>query len=229
MRILLVEDDDLIADVVKQGLERAQYQVSVAPDGDTGLKMAQEGTFALIILDIMLPGMNGWMVCETLRRTRNRLPILMLTALDNLDERVMGLELGADDYLAKPFDFPELLARVRALLRRDKIHKTRIIEVADLQLDTGLRRVSRLGKEISLTRNEYLLLEALVSHEGVTLTREYIQETVWMNDDSGSNTVAVCIGQLRKKIDEGYRIKLIQTVHGIGYTLRRPESAEDAA
>src|SRR5262245_43108740 len=146
MRILLIEDDEVIAERVKAGLEKARYAVEVAPDGETGLEMAQNGPYALLILDLMLPRRDGWSVCEALRRGRDPVPILMLTARDGVEERIRGLEIGADDYLPKPFDFNELLARVRALLRRDKLHKSRVIRIADLEIDTSARRVRRGGR-----------------------------------------------------------------------------------
>lgn len=225
MRILLVEDDDAIAEMIAGGLAEDHYTVEVANDGKAGYRQASENHYALIVLDLMLPGMNGWEICETLRTSGNQTPILMLTARDAVSDRVRGLELGADDYLPKPFHFAELRARVQALLRRDRIHKSRVIRVADLMIDTGLRRVSRAGHEVLLTPREYALLEALASHEGQVLTREIIQERIWMDDDSYSNTVDVRIGGLRRKIDADYSVKLIQTVHGVGYTLRRPPEA----
>jgi two-component system copper resistance phosphate regulon response regulator CusR len=224
MRILLIEDEAGIAKVIKRGLEQAHFLVQTAPDGVTGLEMALDGEYAVILLDLMLPGMDGWRVCEELRTRRCRTPILMLTARGAVAERVRGLELGADDYLPKPFDFTELLARVQALLRRDRIHKTRVIRIADLEIDTGLHRVTRAGQEISLSPREYLLLEALASREGQPLTREMIQERVWMDEESYSNTVDVYIGLLRKKIDTDHEVRLIQTVRGLGYVLRRPQS-----
>jgi DNA-binding response OmpR family regulator len=227
MRILLIEDEAAIAKVIKRGLEQEKYTVSVAGEGNQGLAMAQESEYALIILDLMLPGIDGWTICEELRSLRYRTPILMLTARGEVADRVRGLELGADDYLTKPFDFTELLARVRALLRRDRIHKARIIRIADLEIDTGTRQVTRAGREIALSQREYLLLEALAAREGQTLTRELIQEQVWMDEESLSNTVDVYIGLLRKKIDADYPDKLIHTVRGLGYVLRRPTS-EDA-
>ena len=226
MKILVVEDEAAIARVVRRGLEQANYQVDIAENGLDGLRLATEGNYVLVILDIMLPGMDGMRICEELRLRRSQVPILMLTARGGIEERVRGLETGADDYLPKPFDFTELLARVRALLRRDKIHRTRVIRVADLTIDTAGRRVSRGGTDIPLSHREYELLEALAAREGQVLTREVIQERVWMDDDSFSNTVDVYIGMLRKKIDAGQSVRLIQTVRGVGYALRRPEEGE---
>jgi len=225
MRILLIEDERPIALVVRRGLEMARYRVDVAHDGETGLEMARSDQYDLLILDLMLPRRDGWSVCEALRNERSPLPILMLTARDALDDRVRGLETGADDYLAKPFEFPELLARVRALIRRDKVHRSRLIRVADLEVDTVARRVTRGGEEIALTRREYTLLEALAANEGRVLSRETIQERVWMDEESYSNTVDVHVGALRRKIDSGRDTRLIHTVHGLGYTLRRPDDS----
>jgi two-component system copper resistance phosphate regulon response regulator CusR len=224
MRILVVEDDSVIANLIQKGLERARYEVEVAGDGAAGLKKALGGRYDLIILDLMLPGRDGWSVCAALRERREVVPILMLTARDAVDDRVRGLEAGADDYLHKPFDFRELLARVRALLRRDKLHKTRVVRIADLEVDTSANRVSRGGHEIQLTPREYTLLEALVLNEGRVLTREMIQDRVWRDDESFPNTVNVHVANLRKKIDAEHEVKLIQTVHGLGYTLRRPDT-----
>jgi DNA-binding response OmpR family regulator len=224
MKVLVIEDDVGIGKVVRRGLETANFQVDLAPDGATGLKLALENPYNVIILDLMLPKLDGWHVCQELRSQRNRTPVLMLTARDAVEDRVRGLDLGADDYLPKPFDFTELLARVRALLRRDKIHRTRIIRVGDLEIDTAKRRVSRAGRMIGLSHREYELLESLAANEGRILTREAIQERVWMAENSFSNTVDVYIRMLRKKIDAGHPIKMIQTVHGVGYTLRLPET-----
>jgi len=224
MRILLIEDDEVIAERIKAGLERARFTVDVAFDGETGLQMARDGPYALLILDLMLPRRDGWSVCEALRLRRNPLPILMLTARGGVEERVRGLNTGADDYLPKPFDFNELLARVRALLRRDQIHKSRVIQIADLEIDPAARLVRRGGQEIVLTPREFALLEALARNEGRALTRDYILERVWGNDESYSNTVSFHVASLRKKIDAEHAVKLIQTVHGIGYALRGPES-----
>jgi DNA-binding response OmpR family regulator len=222
MRILLVEDEPDIAGVIKLGLEQAHYTVDVEEYGLVGLKMARQHLYSLIILDVMLPGMDGFTICERLREERNSTPILMLTARDAISERVHGLQIGADDYLPKPFDFTELLARVEALIRRDRLNKSRVIKVSDLEIDTTKRAVRRGENEITLTPREYALLEALASREGQVLTRELIQERVWLDEESSSNTVDVYIGSLRKKIDAVSDVKLIQTVHGVGYTLKAP-------
>ena len=226
MRILLIEDEEPIAEVVKQGLEQAGYSVSVAHDGVSGLHAAQAARFSLILLDVMLPGLDGWQVCRALRQGRDTTPILMLTARDSVPDRVRGLELGADDYLPKPFDFSELLARVQAVLRREHVHKSRLIQVADLEVDTRLRQVTRAGQEIALTPREYSLLEALAGREGQTLSREVILERIWFDNESLSNTVDVYVGLLRRKIDSGHAVKLIHTVHGVGYLLRAPQPGE---
>lgn len=224
MRILVVEDDPVIAGLLRKGLEQARFEVEVATDGTRGFQAAREGGFGAIVLDVMLPGMDGWTICRGLRERRVTTPILMLTARDSVDDRVKGLEGGADDYLPKPFDFKELLARVRALLRRDKLHKTRVIRVADLEMDTASRMVTRGGKDIQLTPREFSLLEALILNEGRVLTREMIQDRVWLDEESFSNTVNVHVANLRKKVDSNQAVKLIHTVHGVGYTLRAPET-----
>jgi DNA-binding response OmpR family regulator len=220
MKILLVEDDPGIARLMGRALDQAGYSADVANDGPTGLSMARDNAYGLIVLDVMLPGMDGWKICEELRGDGSRVPILMVTARDMVDDRVKGLDLGADDYLPKPFQIQELLARVRALLRRDKMHKTRVIRVADLVIDTAQRKVTRSGVEIGLSHKEYELLEALAAHESQVLTREVIQERVWMDEEASSNIVDVYINILRKKVDAGHDVKLIQTIRGWGYTLR---------
>jgi len=224
VRILLIEDDAPIAGVIKRGLEEARYAVTIARTGAAGLDMALIEPYDLIILDLMLPGRDGWSVCEALRARRVRTPILMVTARDAVDDRVRGLEIGADDYLPKPFEFKELLARVRALLRRERVHKASLIRIADLEIDTGGSIVKRCGREIPLTRREYTLLEALAVNEGRVLTRDAILERVWDDPESYSNIVDVHIAGLRRKIDAGHPVKLIHTVHGTGYTLRAPEA-----
>jgi DNA-binding response OmpR family regulator len=241
MKILLIEDEPEIAAVIQQGLEAGEprldaegvsgggrapgrYAVDVAEDGAAGLKLATCGEYSLIILDLMLPCLDGWEVCQRLRASRNTVPILMLTARDEVDDRVRGLEMGADDYLAKPFVFRELRARVHALLRRDRIHKGRTLRICDLEIDVGVQRVTRAGHEMPLTQREYQLLEALATREGQVLTRDMIQQQVWRDEDSYSNTVDVHISGLRKKIDTDREIKLIHTVHGRGYMLKGPQS-----
>jgi two-component system copper resistance phosphate regulon response regulator CusR len=226
MRLLLIEDDAGIASMIRRGLEAANFRVDTAADGAAGLALAQENVYSVVLLDVMLPKRDGWSVCRALRDGRNPVPILMLTARDAIDDRVKGFDLGADDYLPKPFDFQELLARVRALMRRDRLHRSRVIRVADLEIDTSQRRVTRAGVLVGLSHREYDLLEALAAHEGRILTREAVQERIWMDDESSSNTVDVYIGLLRKKIDAGHPVKLIHTVRGVGYTLRLPEGEE---
>ncbi len=166
------------------------------------------------------PVLDGWQVCETLRARRIHTPILMLTARDAMHDRVRGLEIGADDYLSKPFDFDELQARIRALLRRDKVYKARVLQIGELQMDTISRLVTVAGEEIPLTPREYALLEALAMNEGRVLSRDAIQYQIWNNEECTSNTVDVYIGMLRKKIDADRPVKLIHTVHGLGYMLK---------
>lgn len=228
MRILLIEDDEAISEVIKRGLEEDKYYtVEIAADGRKGLRMAREQEYAVILLDLMLPGLDGWSVCQELRARRINTPILMLTARDTVSDKVRGLDAGADDYLAKPFEFEELLARVRALHRRDRAVKSRIMRFDRLEINTGTRQVTLSGHELPLTQREYALLETLAINEGRPISRDYIQYQVWSNDDSYSNTVDVHIGVLRKKIDAGEQVKLIHTVHGLGYMLKNPTSVEE--
>lgn len=226
MRILLVEDEVELGSVIRDGLVKAHFCVDWVRTGDAALRRTEEGGYALVVLDLMLPHTDGWEVCRRLRARRDLTPILMLTARDSVDDRVRGLELGADDYLSKPFDFKELRARVRALLRRDAQHRGRVIQVADLEIDTGTRQVRRGGREIPLTPRQYSLLEALALREGQVLSREWIQERVWGDSDSYSNTVEVYIGLLRRKIDPEGTERLIHTVHRQGYTLRDPSRGD---
>ncbi len=220
MRILLIEDEPGIASMVRRGLCEHGFEVDVAQNGTQGYRLARTNLYAALVLDLMLPGMDGFKICERLRSDRSPIPILMLTAKDAIDDRIRGLETGADDYLVKPFDFQELLARVRALLRRDKVNRTRVIRVADLEIDTASRRVFRAGIEIGLSHREYELLEALAANEGRVLTRDLIHERIWMNDDAYSNMVDVYIRALRRKIDSVGETKLIHTIRGAGYSLR---------
>ncbi len=220
MKILIVEDDAEIASAVREGLDEAGYVTQVVRDGERALRVAEGGGFGLILLDLMLPSMDGLEICRRLRAARMNVPILMVTARDTIPDRVGGLEMGADDYLVKPFDFEELLARVRALLRRESAVKSGRIQIDDLVVDTQARTATRGGREIPLTGREYALLEALASHTGQILSREAIQERVWSDEHSVSNTVDVCVKNLRRKVDEGEERKLIHTVYGMGYVLR---------
>lgn len=227
MKLLLIEDDEDIVHVIRRGLESASYNVDIALDGQSGLDLARSGQYAAIILDIMLPGTDGWEICRELRQSKDPTPILILTAMDTVQDRVKGLELGADDYLVKPFDFRELVARVSALLRRDKTNRPAVIRVADLEIDIRQNSVTRAGKEISLTPREFVLLKGLAQRSGQVLTRDTIQERIWMEDSSTSNTVDVRVAQLRKKIDAGHGVKLIHTVHKQGYTLRASDVVDE--
>lgn len=220
MKILIVEDEPEISSAIREGLDESGYFTLVSRDGERALKLAMNGGFSLILLDLMLPGMDGLTVCRKLREARINTPILMMTARDAVPERVTGLEAGADDYLCKPFEFDELLARVRALLRRDNAVKQARIQVDDLVVDTAAKTACRGGKEITLTGREYTLLEALATHAGQILSRDAILERVWLDDQSMSNIVDVYIRNLRKKIDQDHPRKLIHTVYGLGYVLR---------
>ena len=220
MKILLVEDEKPLAAAISRLLTDAGWRVTWEGDGNRGCHSALVEDFDLVILDVMLPGKSGWDILADLRANRRVMPILMLTALEETEDKVKGLELGADDYLPKPFEVTELVARVKALLRRDKLNKGMVIRIADLEIDRKNRRVTRGGKVVPLTRREYDLLEALASNEGRVLSRETIQERVWTDEESFSNTVDVFIGTLRKKLDAPFEQKLIHTVHGFGYVLK---------
>lgn len=217
MRILVIEDDDVIGKRLQKTLSKEGYFVDWAPDGEAGLRQAQRERYSLIICDVMMPRRDGWSVVEELRRDRARVPVLMLTARDAIEDRVKGLDIGADDYLVKPFDFAELLARVRALLRREKPTKTSVMYLDDLVIDTVGKSVTRGSETLHLTPREYSLLEALVRNRGRVLSRETIIERVWDDDQSMSNTVNFHVTSLRKKIDAGREKSLIETVHGFGY------------
>jgi two-component system copper resistance phosphate regulon response regulator CusR len=220
MNILLIEDERPLALTVLRILRQAGWMVTWSENGEKGYDAAKNSNYDLIILDVLLPKKTGWEILAGLRSAKINVPILMLTAMDEIGDKVKGLDMGADDYLAKPFETPELIARINALLRRDKAHKGEVIQVADLTLDRKSHVVARAGKEISLTRREYDLLEALVMNEGRVLSRETIQERVWSDDEAFSNTVEVFVSTLRKKVDAPYERKLIQTVVGFGYTVR---------
>lgn len=224
MRILVIEDDVPIADVVRRGLQCAGYSVEWASDGAKGLDLAIENRFAAIILDLMLPKVDGFQVCEHLRIAQITTPILMLTARDSVPDRVQGLESGADDYLVKPFEFPELLARIRALLRRDQVNRGRKVQIGYLVLDVDKRSVTIDGEEVVLKPREYALVEALVLNEGRVLSRDLIQERIWGNEESFSNVVDVHVKRVREKVERPNLPRLIHTVHGIGYTIKSPGS-----
>lgn len=220
MRILLVEDEKNVAAFIKKGLEEETFTVDVAEDGPEGLLMATESNFDLVILDVMLPGMNGIELCKTLRAKGINKPILMLTAVDSVERKVEGLESGADDYLVKPFAFSELIARIKALLRRTP-DMVRELSLHDLRIDLLARRVYRGNKEIILTLKEYSLFEYLLRNKNRVLSRTQIIENVWGYDFSpGTNIVDVHIKSLREKVDAGFERKLIHTVRGTGYIVK---------
>lgn len=221
MRLLVVEDENKTADYLRQGLSEAGFQVSLARNGLDGHHLAMTEEFDVIILDIMLPDIDGWRILQSLREAGQTTPVLFLTARDSVDDRVKGLELGADDYLIKPFAFVEVLARVRSLLRRTQTPiANEEMQVADLELDVRKRRVVRAGKRINLSHKEFCLLELLVRRRGEVLPRSIIASQVWdMNFDSDTNVIDVAIRRLRSRIDDDFEPKLIHTVRGMGYKL----------
>ncbi len=226
MKILVVEDEPKTGNYLKQGLTEAGFVVDLARDGNDGLHLATTENYDMIVLDIMLPGRDGWSVLKSLRDVGDTVPVLFLTARDQVDDRVKGLESGADDYLVKPFAFSELLARVRSLLRRGKAAEPEVMRVADMELDLHRRRVTRAGKRIALTAKEFALLELLLRRHDEVLPRSLIASQVWdMNFDSDTNVIEVAVRRLRAKIDDGFEPKLIQTIRGMGYVLETPESA----
>jgi len=217
MRILVIEDDVSTGDYLKKGLGEAGYRVDLARNGADGLFLALEDSFDAVILDVMLPGLNGWQVMEVLRK-KSDVPVLFLTARDEVQDRIHGLELGADDYLIKPFSFTELMLRVRTLLRRGTVRESDTYSLADLHIDVLRRRVTRQETVIPLTNKEFMLLHLLMRREGEVLSRTMIASQVWdMNFDSDTNVVDVAVNRLRSKIDRPYDVKLIHTVRGIGY------------
>ena len=221
MKILLVEDEPKTGDYIKQGLAEAGFVVDLARDGVDGLHLGETGDHDLAILDVMLPKLDGWQVLAGLRRAKREMPVLFLTARDQVEDRVKGLELGSDDYLVKPFAFAELLARVRTLLRRGgrKAEAEQML-VADLELDLMRRRVTRGGQRIDLTAKEFALLELLLRRRGEVLPRSLIASQIWdMNFDSDTNVIEVAMRRLRAKMDDGFEPKLIRTVRGMGYVL----------
>jgi len=228
MKVLLVEDEPSLVSVIVRGLTEAGMEVSVAADGNMGLEMAQIHSFDIIILDIMLPGINGIQVCKEIRKQDDSVAILMLTALSSTENIVTGLNSGADDYLAKPFKFPELEARIRTLVRRSKVGSApkNMISIAGLEIDTLSKTAKRDNKNIALTATEYHLLEYFAKNQNKVLSRIQILENVWDIDfNMGTNVVDVYVNYLRKKIDNGYDVKLIHTVFGMGYIFK--EQAPD--
>jgi len=228
IKILLIEDEPGLVSMIARGLTDAGMEVSVAADGEMGLEMATKYDFSLIILDIMLPGLNGIQICKEIRKKGNPVCILMLTALGSTENIVTGLDSGADDYLVKPFKFPELEARIRTLVRRTKslTNSNDIIRIADLEVDTTSKTARRNSRPLNLTATEYRLLEYFVQHPNRLLSRIEILEHVWnINFNMGTNVVDVYVNYLRKKIDNGSSIKLIHTVFGMGYILKEePEN-----
>jgi DNA-binding response OmpR family regulator len=221
MRILVVEDEDKMAKALRRGLQEQGYEVDVAGDGLQGEAMIRTQLYDLVILDWMLPGQDGPTLCRHVRERGEPVPILLLTARGDTDDRVRGLDSGADDYLAKPFAYAELLARVRALLRR-RGERGQVLRVADLELDPGTQTVRRAGRQLDLTAKEYALLEYLLRHAGQALPRKVLSDHVWGEGEAASNVVDVYIGYLRQKIGPEPLPRLIHTVRGTGYVLRQP-------
>lgn len=220
MRILLIEDEPSAAKMLAKGLREHSYAVDVVGDGETALYQISIYDYDLLILDIMLPRKDGFEVCREMRASGATVPVLMLTARDLVEDRITGLDLGADDYLTKPFDFRELLARMRALLRRREALSPAVLVVADLEIDTHSKRVKRAGSDIQLTVKEYGLLEYFARNVNRVLGRAEIAEHVWdENFDIFSNLIEVYVQRLRRKIDDGHRVKLLQTRRGEGYVL----------
>lgn len=221
MRILIVEDEKSLADIVKKGLEEEGYTVDVAYNGEDGLYMAENEPSDLIVLDIMLPVIDGMTILKRIRKAGIKIPVLMLTAKDTIMDKVSGLDSGADDYLTKPFSFEELLARIRALLRRDSGVKTSIVEIGDLVIDMATHEVKREGKDILLSPKEYALLEYMAINRNKALSRTSLTEHLYDHDfDLDSNVIDVFINRIRNKIDRGFDKKLIHTVRGAGYILK---------
>ena len=219
MRVLIVEDEPKTGDYLAQGLGENGFAADIARNGVDGLHLATTGDYDVIVLDVMLPGMDGFQFLQALRKNRDT-PVIFLTARDKVEDKVRGLELGADDYLVKPFAFSELLARVRALLKRGKTREPDNLIIADLDLDTVRRRVSRAGRRIDLTAKEFMLLALLLRRHGEVLSRTVIAEQVWdINFDSDTNVVEVAVRRLRAKVDDPFEHKLIHTVRGVGYVL----------
>ncbi len=224
MKILVIEDEAKTVQLIKQGLEEQLWEVDVAYDGLIGLQLATRNPYAIIISDIILPGMNGLDLCRKLREKGVVSPILLLTALSTTDDKIVGLDAGADDYLAKPFEFRELMARIRALTRRNfgSIQTANLLKIADLEMDLDAKTVSRGGKEILLTAKEFALLEYFIRHQGRVIAKVELAEKIWdVTFDTGTNVIEVYMNFLRKKIDKDFDTKLLHTQIGMGYVMRR--------
>jgi len=226
MRILVVEDEAKVARALREGLQHQQYDVSIAPTGEEGFYLVSAEEFDLVILDIMLPGRDGLQILATVRKRGLRTPVLILTALDAIEDRVQGLDQGADDYLVKPFAFPELLARVRALIRRGRADQSSKLKFADLEMDLPGRKAKRSGKDLELTAREFEVLEYLLRHKEEVVSREMLAREVWKEISRGTpldNVMDVHMNRLRRKVDEPSDRKLIHTVRGVGFVLREDE------
>jgi DNA-binding response OmpR family regulator len=226
VRILVVEDERKLAEVLASALRAEHYDVVLAPTGEDGFFRANAEVFDLVLLDLMLPGRNGLEILQTLRKRKMQTPVLILTARDGVDDRVLGLDLGADDYLVKPFALPELLARIRALLRRGRPSESLRLKAADLELDLVARRASRSGRQLDLTTREFELIEYLVRHQGHVVSREMLANDVWKESRRATpidNVIDVQVARLRRKVDlEGHK-RLIHTGRGVGFVLRESE------
>ncbi len=226
MRILVVEDEKKVAKALREGLEREHYEVRLAQTGEDGFFLAGSETFDLVILDLMLPRRSGLEVLSTLRKRGLQTPVLILTAKDTVEDRVAGLDRGADDYLVKPFAFPELLARVRALLRRGRSDQVLKLQLADLEVDLVTRKVRRGKEDLALTAKEFELLEYLLRHQGHIVSREMLAREVWQSSARATpldNVIDVSVARLRRKVDEPYDRKLLHTVRGVGFVLREAD------
>lgn len=224
MKLLLIEDEQKSAAYLRKGLGEHGFVVDVAANGEDGLHMGRHVAYDLIVLDVMLPDLDGWQVLTELRAAKTETPVLFLTAKDRVEDRVKGLELGADDYLVKPFAFSELVARIHTIVRRGPVKPSLVVTVGDLEIDFARYRVSRAGQRVDLTPKEFLLLSLLARRSGVVLSRTLIAEQVWdMNFDSETNVVDVHVRRLRAKLDDPFERKLIHTIRGVGYVLEERE------
>jgi two-component system copper resistance phosphate regulon response regulator CusR len=222
MKILVIEDDKKVAQALRKGLEAESLEVEIAPTGEDGFFLINTQTFDLVVLDLMLPGRDGLEILSAMRRRNDKTPVLILTAKDTIEDKVIGLDSGADDYLIKPFAFPELLARIRALTRRGAGGEISKLKLADLEMDTGRRSVVRAGRPLSLTLKEFEIVEFLLRNQGHIVTREMLAQEVWQETQRATpldNVIDVHIARLRKKIDEPFAKKLLHTVRGVGFIL----------